>query len=202
LPSIESLLASLNGKQLFSSIDLNQGYMQIRVERTSIPKTAFITEDGLFEFRKMPFGLTNAPATFQRCMDTVMAGLKWNSCLVYSDDIIVFGETEAAHHANLAEVLRAIRAANLTVKPSKYAFGAPELKFLGHIVSREGIKMDPEKVKAIPEQTPPSDVWGVRSFLGMAAYYRRFVEGFAAIANPINALLRKDTASVWGAKQV
>jgi len=175
--------------------------MQIRVERTSIPKTAFITEDGLFEFRKMPFGLTNAPATFQRCMDTVLAGLKWNSCLVYLDDIIVFGETEAAHHANLAKVLRAIQAANLTVKPSKCAFGAPELKFLGHIVSREGIKMDPEKVKAILEQTPPSDVRGVRSFLGMAAYYRRFVEGFAAIANPINVLLRKDTAFLWGAKQ-
>ena len=122
LPAIDSLMASLNGKTQSSSIDLNQGYMQIRVERQSVPKVAFITEDGLFEFLKMPFGLTNAPATFQRCMDIVLAGLKWNSCLVYLDDIIVFEEDESSHNRNLGKVLAASQEAGLTIEPSKCAF--------------------------------------------------------------------------------
>ena len=201
LPAIESLMASLNKKTHFSSLDLNQGYMQIRMEARSISKTAFITEDGLYEFLKMPFGLTNAPATFQRCMDVVLAGLKWNSCLVYLDDIIVYGEDEESHNANLAKVLAALQKANLTIKPSKCAFCVPELKFLGHVVSKEGIKMDPRKVKAVLDQPPPVDLRGVRGFLGMAAYYRRFIKGFATIAEPINALLKKEVKFQWGADQ-
>jgi len=201
LPAIDSLMASLNGKTHFSSIDLNQGYMQIRVDRQSVPKTAFITEDGLFEFLKMPFGLTNAPATFQRCMDIVLAGLKWNSCLVYLDDIIVFGEDESSHNRNLGKVLAPLQEAGLTIKPSKCAFCVSELRFLGHIVSQGGIKMDPAKVKAILDQPAPTTIRGVRGFLGMAAYYRRFIQGFATIAEPINALVKKDGPFQWGPKQ-
>jgi len=200
LPAIDSLMASSNGNTHFSSINLNQGYMQIRVKRQSVTKTAFVTEDGPFEFLKMPFGLTNAPATSQRCMDMVLAGLKWNSCLVYLDDIIVFGEDESSHNRNSGKVLAALQEAGLTIKPTKCASCVSELRFLGHIVSQGGIKMGPAKVKAILDQPAPTTIRGLWGFLGIAAYYRRFIQGFSTIAEPINALLKKDAPFQWGPK--
>ena len=201
LPCVEDAFASLNGTMFFSSLDLNQGYMQIRMAPESIPKTAFITQDGLYEFTRMPFGLTNAPATFQRCMDVILSGLKWNQCLVYLDDIIVFGRTLSEHNENLVNVLVRIRDANLTIKPSKCAFGVEELRFLGHIVSSSGIRMDPDKISAIEDLSAPTNVTEVRSFVGAASYYRRFVEGFSKIAEPLTELTRDNVEFNWGKDQ-
>lgn len=146
LPNLDDTLASLNGAKYFSSLDLNQGYMQIRMKEDSIPKTAFISHDGLYEFTRMPLGLTNAPATFQRCMNIVLSGLTYNQCLVYLDDIIVFGSSFDDHNRNLVNVLERIKSANLTIKPSKCAFAVKELRFLGHIVIYEGVRMDRNKI--------------------------------------------------------
>lgn len=126
-------------------MDLRSGYWQIEVDDRDREKTAFITPDGLFEFKVLPFGLCSAPATFQRMMDTVLSGLKWQSCLVYLDDVVVFSETFEQHLHRLRAVLDAIRSAGLSLKPEKCHFGYEELKFLGHVVSCEGISPDPEK---------------------------------------------------------
>lgn len=188
LPHLEDLLSNLTGAQHFSTIDLNQGYMQIRVRESDIPKTAVVTQDGLFEFVRMPFGLKTAPATFQRLMDSVLAGIKYNKCLVYLDDIIVFGRSLEGHNNNLSEVLNRLETAGLTIKPSKCAFGLRELRFLGHLIGKDGIRMDPNKIRAVIELQPPKNVSEVRSFIGMASYYRRFIEGFARIAEPLTRL--------------
>lgn len=202
LPNLEDLLTSLNGSTYFSSLDLNQGYMQIRMEQSSIPKTAFITQEGLYEFVRMPFGLTNAPATFQRGMDIVLGGgLKWNSCLVHHDDVIIFGRDFEDHNRKMEAVLTRIRSAQLTIKPTKCAFGVTELRFLGHVVSKEGVRMDPLKVKSILEQPTPTDVGGIGSFIGLATYYRRFVKDFSKVAEPMIKLLKKNAQFEWGTEQ-
>ena len=201
MPTRDEIFASLAGMKVFSSLDLNQGYMQIRMYEPDIPKTAFVVQSGFYEFTRMPFGLSNAPATFQRLMDHVLAGLKWSACLVYLDDVIVFGRCLEDHNRNLLAVLLRLREAGLTVKPSKLALAVEELRFLGHIVSGEGVRMDPEKVKAVQECPAPKDVREVRSFVGLASYYRMFVEGFASIAEPLTRLTKKDTPFVWSTEQ-
>lgn len=133
LPTLEEILSSLNGMAFFSSIDLNQGYLQIRMREEDKPKTAFIVQSGFYQFVRMPFGLKNAPAVFQRLMDHVLYGLKYSKCLVYLDDVIVFGRTLAEHNLNLHQVLQRLKEANLTIKSTKCAFGVTELRFLGHI---------------------------------------------------------------------
>lgn len=145
LPRIDDSLDRLRHSRYFSSMDLRSGYWQIEVDDRDREKTAFITPDGLFEFKVLPFGLCSAPATFQRMMDTVLSGLKWQSCLVYLDDVVVFSETFEQHLHRLRAVLDAIRSAGLSLKPEKCHFGYEELKFLGHVVSCEGISPDPEK---------------------------------------------------------
>lgn len=148
-------------------------------------KTAFVTPDGLYEFKALPFGLCSAPATFQRMMDSVLAGLKWQSCLVYLDDVVVFSTTFDQHLERLRLVLEAIRAADLTIKPEKCQFGFDELRFLGHVISAEGVRPDPEKTAAVARFPTPTDKKSVRRFLGLCAYYRRFVENFSNIAEPL-----------------
>ena len=183
LPNLEDTLASLNGTVYFSSRDLNQGYMQIRMAIDAIPKTAFITQEGLYEFVRIPFGLTNAPATFQRCMNIILSGLTYNQCLVYLDDVVIFGSTIENHNRNLVNVLQRIQEANLTIKPSKCASAVKELRFLGHIVSGDGIRMDPKKVSAILDLPEPTNVTEIKSFVGSASYYRRFIKDFSKITH-------------------
>ena len=161
-------------------------------------KTAFRTSSGqLFEFNHVPFGLCNAPATFSRLMDRVLAGLHWETCLFYLDDIIVFSSTWEDHLARLREVFERLRHSKLKLGPAKCTFAAKEVSYLGHRVTEEGLLPDPTLLAAIRDIPPPKTATEVRSFLGLAGYYRRYVKGFAAIAAPLHALTRKDALFHW-----
>lgn len=201
LPRIDDALDRLCSAKYFSSMDLKSGYWQIEVDERDREKTAFITPDGLYEFTAMPFGLCSAPATFQRLMDTVLADLKWQTCLVYLDDVVVFAPTFQEHLHRLELVLQAIRSSGLTLKNEKCHFAYTELKFLGHVVNQAGVQPDPEKTTAIAHFPPPQDLKAVRRFLGLCAYYRRFVKDFARIAEPLTRLTRSDTPFTWEAAQ-
>ena len=152
---------------------------------------------GLFQFRKMPFGLTCAPVTFQRLMETVMAGLQWEICLIYLDDVIVVGKTFEHMTETLLKVLDRIVSANLKLKPKKCHLFSRKALYLGHVITEEGISTDSEKVAAVQNWTEPCDISEVRSFLCICGYYRRFIEKFAEIAKPLTKLTEKGIALVW-----
>ena len=197
LPRIDDTLDLLAGAKYFTTLDLASGYWQVAMDPASIEKTAFTTYSGLYEFRKMPFGLVNAPATFQRLMEVVLSGLARGNCHVYLDDVLVFGRTLEEHNANLARVFGRIRGAGLRLKPKKCEFAQESVLYLGHVVSADGIQTNPEKLRAVNHYRTPVAVKPLRSFLGLAGYYRRFVPRFSKIASPLNALTRKGVPYVW-----
>ena len=198
LPRIDDLLDALHGAKWFSTLDLKSGYWQVPIAEQDKEKTAFRTSSGqLFEFNQVPFGLCNAPATFSRLMDRVLAGLHWETCLFYLDDIIVFSSTWEEHLARLREVFERLRHAKLKLGAAKCTFAAKEVSYLGHRVTEEGLLPDPSLLAAIRDIPPPKTATEVRSFLGLAGYYRRYVKGFAAIAAPLHALTRKDALFHW-----
>ncbi|PIK34749.1 hypothetical protein BSL78_28428 [Apostichopus japonicus] len=194
---IEDSLDSLGGSRWFSTLDLASGYWQVEVKEEDRAKTAFVTRKGLYEFTVMPFGLCNAPATFQRLMERVLAGLQWDVAVLYIDDIIVHGRTFEEHIERLSSVLQRLREANLTLKTKKCCLFQSKVEFLGHVVSGEGISPNPRKVKDVAEWVTPSTLTDLRSFLGLATYYRRFIEGFASIARPLHALTEKGKQFKW-----
>ena len=165
-------------------MDITSAYNQIPVRERDIPKTAFVSKYGLFEFTTMPFGLSNAPATFQRVMELALAGLQWKTCLVYLDDVLVFSRDFDTHISRLSEVLDRIRKARLKLKPKKCHFLKEEVLFLGHVVSGNGIYPNPEKIERILQWPRPTKVKEVQSFLGMAYYYRRFVHQYLELQDP------------------
>jgi hypothetical protein len=158
LPRKDDALSRLEGLWYFSILDMQAGYWQVEFDEQDRVKTAFITADGLYEFKVMPFGLTNAPATFQRMMDVVLAGLKWNTCLVYLDDIVVFAPTVSQHLERLETVLQRIDKAGLKLKLSKCSFLEQSLKVLGYIVNSEGLSPDPAKIAAVRDFPIPRTV--------------------------------------------
>ena len=197
LPRIDDSLAALYGSQWFTTLDFTTGYYQVPMHKNSRAKTAFITHGGLYEFNVMPFGLTNAPATFQRFMDIVLAGLKWKSLLVYLDDICIFSRTFDSHLADVQEVFNRIRNAGLKLKPTKCHFFQKEIKYLGHIVNADGILPSPDKLKAIADMLTPDSAARVQSFLGLVGYYRKFIPDFAIICNPLYNLTKINTPFIW-----
>ena len=197
LPRIESCLDALNGAGWFSTLDLRSGYWQVRQDPRDADKTAFITRRGCFRFRVMSFGLTNAPSVFQRLMDLVLAGLTWDVCLVYLDDVIVFSSDFEEHTRRLEIVLQRLRAAQLKLKPSKCEFFSRQVKFLGHVVSDRGVQTDPEKIAVVKDWPVPRCLSELRTYLGFCSYYRRFVRGFADIAAPLHELTKKGRQFVW-----
>ncbi|KAL5515018.1 hypothetical protein EMCRGX_G000127 [Ephydatia muelleri] len=199
LPRIDDTLDLLGGASYFSTLDLASGYWQVEVDPLDREKTAFITPFGLHQFRVMPFGLSNAPATFQRLMEQVLAGLHWSTCLVYLDDIIVFSRTVADHLDQLRDVFTSLKNAGLTLKPSKCHLLQMEVRYLGHVVSGKGIQTDPEKVRSVFDWPIPLNQKDLKCFLGLASYYRRFVQGFAQVAAPLNALTNKGKEWMWTA---
>ena len=197
LPRIDDTLDLLSGAQYFTTLDLAAGYWQVPMDSASCEKTAFATYSGLYQFKKMPFGLVNAPATFQRLMEAVLVGLAGNKCLVYLDDVLVIGCSLEEHNQNLVEVLGRIRTAGLRLKPKKCRFAQTEVEYLGHIVSAAGVSTDPKKLEAVRSFPTPADVRMLRSFLGLASYYRRFVHNFSRVARPLHLLTRKDVPFEW-----
>ena len=193
IPRIDDTLDSLQEATFISTLDLRTGYWQVEMDEKSREKTAFITHKGLFEFNVMPYGLMNAPATFQRLMDIVLAGLKWQCCLVYIDDIVVYSPSFEQHLKDLKKVFEALRAANLTVKASKCHFCRRETKYLGHIITQNGIKPDSDLVKSVINFPQPKKIKDVQSFLGLTGYYRRFIKNYARIAEPLIKQLRYST---------
>ena len=197
LPAIEDLLAKVRNTKFFSTLDLKSGYHQVPVEEKDREKTAFIVADGLFEFAYLPFGLKNAPAHFSRVMMSILAGLIGTSVLVYLDDLIILGSTFEEHLGNLLKVLEAFRRHGIKLKIEKCQFFKSEVEFLGHKVTREGLKPCVDKVEAIKGFPVPKTGKEVASFLGMCGYYRKFIKGFGEIARPLQ-VLRNSNEFVWG----
>ncbi|MCO5581251.1 hypothetical protein L7F22_035129 [Adiantum nelumboides] len=167
IPRIDDVLDRLQGASFFSRIDLKSGYHQIRVNPADVPKTAFRTTVGLYEFLVMPFGLTNAPATFNRMIDRIFRPLR--HCVgIFFDDMIVFSKSEAEHMEHLRAVFETLQKERLVVNGKKSEFFMEEIHFLGHIVSKDGVKMDPPKIKAIQDWPEPVNFHEVRTFLGCA----------------------------------
>eukprot|EP00731_Ephydatia_muelleri_P003644 Em0001g3644a len=197
LPRVDDTLDTLVGSKFFTTLDLASGYWQVEVAPEDQPKTAFTTPEGLYQFKVMPFGLCNAPATFQRLMDRVLSGLKWSSCLVYFDDLIVVGTTFQEHLHHLTSVFTRLRGAGLKLKPKKCTLCRQQVTFLGHIVSTDGVATDPSKTEAVSKWPIPQNRKEVQQFLGLANYYRRFVKDFALISKPLQRLTEKNAPFEW-----
>jgi hypothetical protein len=178
LPRIDLLFDQLVGAKVFSKIDLHSGYDQIRVRPEDISKTVFTTRYGLYEYLVMSFGLTNAPAHFTYLMNSVFMPELDKFVVVFIDDILIYSKSKEEHATHLRVVLTRLREHKLYAKFSKCEFWLDRVPFLGHILSAEGVAVDPSKVKDILEWKPPTTVHLVRSFLGMAGYYRRFIPDF------------------------
>ena len=191
LPRIDESLDQLAGSKWFSCLDMNAGYWQVELDPENRKKNAFISRKGLFEFKVLPFGLCNAPATFERLVEIVLAGLHWETCLVYLDDIIVCGKTFEDMVKNLGEVFERLQEAGLKLKARKCQLFAKKVEFLGHIISEEGISTDPGKTECIKNWPVPKNVKEVRSFLGLCSYYRRFIFRFSEIAKRLTKLTEK-----------
>ncbi|GFS58529.1 hypothetical protein TNCV_111471 [Trichonephila clavipes] len=186
----------------FSSMDLRSSYWQIEIDEADREKTAFITPEGLYEFKVMPFGLCNAPATFERMMDNLLRHFKWTMCLCYLDDIIVFSETFEDHLIPFRLVLKCLQEAGLKLNSKKCLFAAQEVKILGHLVSSNGVRPDPDKIKAVRNFPTPKNIHDIRSFLGLCSYFRRFIKGFCYLAEPLQSLLKSVVEFHWGPEEV
>jgi hypothetical protein len=191
LPRIDDLFDQMKGATVFSKIDLRSGYHQLRIKEDDIPKTAFKTRFGHYEFTVLPFGLTNAPGVFMSLMNGVFREYLDKFVQVFIDDILIYSRTTEEHDEHLRLVLQCLREHKLYGKLSKCSFYQSRIHYLGHVISGEGIAVDPAKVEAMMEWPASTNVTEVRSFMGLAGYYRRFVEGFSKIASPITELQKK-----------
>lgn len=195
MPNIAETVDSLRGAKIFSVLDLNSGFWQVPLHESSKGFTAFSVDGKLYEFNYMPFGLCNAPATFNRMMVKLLSHLPF--CMTYVDDIVVFSEGEEQHKQHLAQIFRLLQDAGLKLNYKKCKFFQSSVKFLGFVISQNGITPDPEKVKAVTEIKEPVSVKGVKSVMGLFSYYRRFIKNFAEIAEPLTRLTRKDVKFEW-----
>ncbi|GAU51265.1 hypothetical protein TSUD_412520 [Trifolium subterraneum] len=197
LPRINDLLDQLGGATIFSKIDLRSGYHQIRIRTSDVSKTAFRTRYGHYEFLVMPFGLTNAPAVFMDYMNRIFQPYLDKFVVIFIDGILIYSKDPQEHAEHLRIVLNILREKQLYAKFSKCEFWLSEVKFLGHVISQGGVSVDPSKVEAVLNWERPRTVSEIRSFLGLAGYYRRFILGFSEITLPLTRLTRKGAAFVW-----
>lgn len=201
LPHIDDLLAEMSQARYFSNLDLRAGYWQIELAEEDRHKTAFITDEGLYEWNVMAFGLKNSPSWFQETMSKVLDGLNGPDgapfARVYLDDVIIFSRTPEEHIAHIQAVMDRLRMHNLRLKKSKCSFFSEQILYLGYIINKDGIKPDPEKVTALQKLPDPKNVKEVRSFLGMAGYYRRFCPNYARTALPLTGLTKKNARFSW-----
>lgn len=197
IPNISEILENLGKSQYFSKLDMASGYWQVEMEEESKKITAFQADGKLYAWKRMPFGLVNSQATFQRLMNQALAGLEGFMCFVYLDDVIIYGKSLADHNNRLIRIFKEFRKCNLKLQPSKCEFLCTEINFLGHIVSRDGVRVDPKKTEAVRKFPIPKTRKQIKSFMGFASYYRKFIDRFAKIAAPINWLLRKESKYEW-----
>ncbi|KAJ0906604.1 putative nucleotidyltransferase, Ribonuclease H [Helianthus annuus] len=200
LPRIDDLFDQLQGASYFSKIDLRSGYHQLRVRDEDVHKIAFRTRYGHYEFLVMPFGLTNAPAAFMDLMNRVCKPYLDKFVIVFIDDILIYSKNQADHEKHLRCILELLQREKLYAKFSKCEFWLREVQFLGHVVSERGIQVDPAKVEAVMNWQEPKTPTEIRSFLGLAGYYRRFIENFSRIAAPLTSLTKKKEKYIWGPK--
>ncbi|UYV65513.1 hypothetical protein LAZ67_3004557, partial [Cordylochernes scorpioides] len=201
IPRIDEVMDTLQGSTHFSAIDLRSGYWQVEVEERDKEKTAFTTAHGLYEFNVMPFGLCNAPATFERNMENMLGNLRWQICLCYLDDVIIYSPDFPTHLKRLEAVFRCFRESNLRLNDKKCRFAFEELEILGYITSKHGIKPAEHNIKAVRNFPRPKKVKEVQSFLGMCSYYRKFIKDFSKIADPLTNLIKKSVSFTWTERQ-
>jgi len=196
MPSITMILANLGKAKFFTTLDLKSGYHQITLAEQDREKTAFSVSGGKYEFCRLPFGLKNAGSILQRAIDDVLREQIGKSCYVYVDDVIIFSESEKEHVKHVEWVLKSLRDANMRVAQEKSQFFRNSVEYLGFIVTNNGAKTDPEKVKAIQQYAEPDSLFAIRSFLGLASYYRCFIKDLASIAKPLFDILKGENGSV------
>jgi hypothetical protein len=201
IPRLDDLLHAAKPTPFMTSLDLKAGYWQIRIRKEDEDKTAFITPFGIFKFKRMPFGLRNAPATFQRLVDRFRVSLEHVKILAYLDDILILSSSFEMHVKDLKDVLQKIREYNLVLNLEKCRFCRKTIKYLGHIITPDGLQTDPEKSKAIVDIPTPKDLKHLLSFIQMCSWYRRFIENFSAVAEPLTRLTRKNVKWVWNTEQ-
>ncbi|GJR00597.1 putative reverse transcriptase domain-containing protein [Tanacetum coccineum] len=201
LPRIDDLFDQLQGSSIYSKIDLRSGYHQLRVREQDIPKTAFRTRYGHYEFQVMPFGLTNAPAVFMDLMNRVCKPYLDKFVIVFIDDILIYSKNEKEHEEHLKAILGLLKEEKLYAKFSKCDFWIPKVQFLGHVIDSRGIHVDPAKIESIKDWASPKTPTEIRQFLGLAGYYRRFIEGFSKIAKSMTKLTQKEVKFDWGEKE-
>ncbi|GJR19685.1 putative reverse transcriptase domain-containing protein [Tanacetum coccineum] len=201
LPRIDDLFDQLQGSSIYSKIDLRSGYHQLRVREEDIPKTAFRTRYGHYEFQVMSFGLTNAPAVFMDLMNRVCKPYLDKFVIVFIDDILIYSKSKKEHEEHLRQILKLLKKEELYAKFSKCEFWISRVQFLGHVIDCRGIHIDPAKIESIKDWASPKTPTEIRQFLGLAGYYRRFIEGFSKIAKSMTKLTQKGVKFDWGDKQ-
>ncbi len=210
LPRTDDLFDKLQGSQYFTSLDAASGFHQILLQESDRPKTAFRTPFGHYQFRVLPFGLTNAPATFQAVMNRVFEHPKFlangkvnplaaisDFVLVFIDDILIFSKTAEEHVEHVKIVMDVLRQNSILIKMSKCSWGQTELPYLGHIVSKDGIKVDPKKIEAVSSWPEPTNLNEIQQFLGLTNFFRKYIQGYTNLTMPLTVLLKKNTPYDW-----
>lgn len=202
LPRIDDLMDSVgeSGATIFSTLDLRSGFHQIKLDPETAHKTAFITPEGVYQYKRLPFGLRNAPMSFQMVMSQIFRSMTYKNVLVYIDDLLVYSKDFETHLEDLQEVFERLTAAKLKLSPSKCSFAAKSIKYLGHIINKDGIQVNPDKAKVLLTYPTPKNAKDLRSFLGSCNYFRRFIKDYAARAAPLTTLLKSETRFVWTEK--
>ena len=197
IPKIEDIFSHLAKAKIFSTIDMTSGYYQVKMDKDSMPYTAFASQWGFYEYVVMPMGLTNACATFQRLMNMVLDGYIGDFCLVYLDDIIIYSENEEDHLKHVQQVVERLRKHNLKIKLSKCKFARKKIEYLSHVIENGTITPNPQKVEAVNNTIKPKNVKQVQSFLGLVSYYRKFIKNCSTIASPLIKLTEKNEKFNW-----
>lgn len=201
IPQITEILDQLGNSKYFSTLDLASGFHQILLNDADRAKTGFTVPEGHYQFTRMPFGLKNAPATFQRLMNSALSGLQGIRCFVYLDDVVCYAYDIRSHILNLRSIFQRMREFNLKLQPDKCEFLRREVCYLGHVITEQGVKPNPEKIKAVTEFPIPKSPRDIKSFLGLVSYYRRFIPDFSKTAKALTSLLKKEVAFKWENEQ-